>query len=399
KLWKQFKTLGYSNKSKEKSQIVLEIKKEKCFDPKIVVNSMNNFFLTIASKLVSQIKEKASNLFKTTCKLFKDYYINKGVIPKSFKISQVSEDFVYKELCKLNTTKSTGIDGLKPLFLKDGANIIKESITHIVNLSITTNTVPDELKYAIVKPLYKKNSRLEVGNYRPVSILCIVSKILERAIYVQLHKHLNDNNILYEFQSGFRGSYSTDTCLINLMDHIRMLISKGNYVGMVLLDLQKAFDTVDHVILCTKLEGMGIDFTEWFKSYLEGRQQVVMANETTSEPGIISCGVPQGSILGPLLFLCYINDMPISVKCKLLLYADDSALIISGSDPKQIAESLSKELDSCRQWLMDNKLSLHLGKTESILFGTRRKLKRVESFEVKCGNEIVMHVNTVKYLG
>ena len=114
---------------------MLEIEKEKCFDPKIVVNSMNNLFLTIASKLVSQIKEKASNLFKTTCKLFKDYYINKGVIPKSFKISQVSEDFVYKELCKLNTTKSTGIDGLKPIFLKDGANIIKKSTTHIVNLS------------------------------------------------------------------------------------------------------------------------------------------------------------------------------------------------------------------------------------------------------------------------
>ncbi|CAL4069797.1 unnamed protein product, partial [Meganyctiphanes norvegica] len=140
-------------------------------------------------------------------------------------------------------------------------------------------------------------------------------------------------------------------------------VSKGKYVGMVLLDLQKAFDTVDHEILCKKLEGMGIDFTEWFKSYLGGRQQVVVANETTSEPGIVSCGVPQGSILGPLLFLCYVNDMPMSVKCKLLLYADDSALIVSGSDPRAIASLLSKELESCRQWLMDNKLSLHLGKT------------------------------------
>ncbi|CAL4126167.1 unnamed protein product, partial [Meganyctiphanes norvegica] len=195
--------------------------------------------------------------------------------------------------------------------------------------------------------------------------------ILERAVFVQVQKYLNDNNILYEFQSGFRKSYSTDTCLINLMDHIRMLVSKGKYVGMVLLDLQKAFDTVDHEILCKKLEGMGIDFTEWFKSYLGGRQQVVMANETTSEPGIVSCGVPQGSILGPLLFLCYVNDMPMSVKCKLLLYADDSALIVSGSDPRAIASLLSKELESCRQWLMDNKLSLHLGKTESILFGPK----------------------------
>ena len=114
------------------------------------------------------------------------------------------------------------------------------------------------------------------------------------------------------------------------MDYIRMLKSKGNYIGMVLLDLQKAFDTVDHEILCEKLEAMGINFTKWFKSYLGDRKQIVVANETSSESGIVSCGVPQGSILGPLLFLCYVNDMSISVKCKLLLYADDSALIVSG---------------------------------------------------------------------
>ena len=158
-------------------------------------------------------------------------------------------------------------------------------------------------------------------------------------------------------------------------------------------------DTVDHEILCNKLEAMGINFTKWFKSYLGDRKQIVVANETSSEPGIVSCGVPQGSILGPLLFLCYVNDMAISVKCKLLLYADDSALIVSGSNPQSIADTLSKELESCRQWLMDNKLSLHLGKTESILFGSKRKLRKVESFDVKCGNETIKHVNNVKYLG
>ena len=320
-------------------------------------------------------------------------------MPKSFNVSRVSEDFVYKELCNLNINKSTGIDGIKSKFLKDGANVIKSSITHIINLSIETGTVPDELKYAVVKPLFKKGSRLEVGNYRPVSILCIISKILERAVYVQLYEYLKSNKLFYDFQSGFRKSYSTDTCLINLMDHIRNLTFKGHYVGMVLLDLQKAFDTVDHEILCDKLEVMGINFTKWFKSYLGGRQQIVVANGTPSEPGTVNCGVPQGSILGPLLFLCYVNDMPMSVRCKLLLYADDSALIVSGSDPQAIADALSVELESCRQWLMDNKLSLHLGKTESILFGSKRKLKKIESFDVKCGDITIKHVNSVKYLG
>ena len=153
-----------------------------------------------------------------------------------------------------------------------------------------------------------------------------------------------------------------------------MLKSHNMFVGMVLLDLQKAFDTVDHQILCKKLEKMGLDITKMIKSYLEGRTQTVEANGIRSLAGIVTCGVPQGSILGPLLFLCYINDMPMSVRCRVLLYADDSALIVSGKDPKIIAETLSKELGSCRQWLIDNKLSLHLGKTESILFGTKRKL-------------------------
>ena len=144
---------------------------------------------------------------------------------------------------------------------------------------------------------------------------------------------------------------------------------------------------------------MGLDEIDWFKSYLGGRKQVVVANDTTSEPEIVNCGVPQASILGPLLFLCYVNDMPMSVKCKLLLYADDSTLIISGSDPKVIADTLSFELNSCRQWLMDNKLSLHLGKTESILFGSKRKLRKVTSFEVKCNNEVIQNDDSVKYLG
>ena len=216
-----------------------------------------------------------------------------------------------------------------------------------------------------------------------------------------MEKYLTENNILYNLQSGFRGSYSTDTCLVYLTDYIRFHISKGYFTGMVLLDLQKAFDTVDHEILCEKLKALGMQdkSVDWFKSYLTNRHQIVNVNQTASVPMKISCGVPQGSILGPLLFLCYVNDMPISVSCNLILYADDSVLFISGKDPDCISKILSQELESCRQWLIDNKLSLHLGKTETILFGSKRKLKSVKKFEVICDGKIISPTNSEKYLG
>ena len=178
---------------------------------------------------------------------------------------------------------------------------------------------------------------------------------------------------MYELQSGFRSTYSTNTCLMYLYDYIRQECDKGNFTGMVLLDLQKAFDTVNHYILLYKLTALGMngESAEWFRSYLSGRKQVVDVNGTISVGRIVTCGVPQGSILGPLLFLFYVNDMSATVRCKLLLYADDSALLVSGKDVAEIEAALNVEHEAVQEWLVDNKLSLHLGKTESILFASK----------------------------
>ena len=326
-------------------------------------------------------------------------YYKKNVIPNNFILKNVSESFINAELSRLNPKKSYGIDGLQAKFIKDAASEIKGPITFIVNLSISSNIVPNEFKYARIKPLYKKGNRNLPENYRPVSILTVISKVLEKAIFVQLEKYLKVNDLLYSHQSGFRKKHSTDTCLINLLDYLRTNISEGKYVGMVMLDLQKAFDTVDHNILCEKLRQMGVGSIEWFKSYLDLRQQLVNIDGINSEPGTVSCGVPQGSLLGPLLFLCYVNDMPISIKGKLLLYADDSAILVPGTDPNIIARVLSNELSNANKWLIDNKLSLHLGKTESILFGTEKKLASVNNFHVQCDNISVTSVKNVTYLG
>ena len=301
----------------------------------------------------------------------------------------------------LDAGKSTGLDGIPARFLKDGASVLKIPIAHIVNTSIVTNTVPNEFKEAKVKPLFKKNKQTDVGNYRPVSILSSVSKVLEKSVYTQVENYLTDNKLLFDHQSGFRQKFSTDSCLIHLLDHIRTQSSHGLYTGMIMIDLQKAFDTVNHDILCSKLKGMGFESVEWFRSYLSERQQIVHINDTYSKPCKISCGVPQGSILGPLLFLCYINDMSISIDqgCKLMLYADDSAILFSHKDPEIISQKLACALESCNNWLIDNKLSLHLGKTESIIFGSKRKVKKVGNFSISSMGQNLAGQDTVKYLG
>ena len=248
-------------------------------------------------------------------------------------------------------------------------------------------------------PLYKKGSKLDAGNYRPTSMLSVLSKILERAVQVQLTDYLAKRGLLYEHQSGFRGSYSTETCLVGLSDYIKGEMGRGNLVGLVLLDLQKAFDTVDHGILLEKLGSMGVTSILWFRSYLTGRSQCVEVDGSRSSFEGITCGVPQGSILGPLLFLVYINDMHLSIQCRLALYADDSALVFSHSDPAVISERLGSELSLCRSWLIDNRLSLHMGKTECILFGTAHRLKRVQDFQILCAGTVIEPVSSVKYLG
>ena len=309
----------------------------------------------------------------------------------------VSGQFIRGILGSMNANKSSGLDDISAGFLKDGADFLIDPIKHIVNMSIMSEVVPDGFKDARVTPLYKKGSRLDPGNYRPVSILPVLSKILEQAVNGQLCSFLNLNGILFEFQSGFRGKYSTDTCLVNLTDHIRSETAKGNVTGMVMIDLQKAFDTCDHSVLLQKLDCMGIE-PDWFRSYLSGRRQGVKVGDTISSFLDVTCGVPQGSILGPTLFLCYINDMSVALRCRLALYADDSALMASGPDSKAVADFLSEQLSQCSAWLIDNRLSLHVGKTECILFGTHQKLKGRE-FLVTCGGALVKRVFSVKYLG
>ena len=186
-----------------------------------------------------------------------------------------------KYLNSLGINKATGLDGIPSHFVRDGASIIACPLTHVINLSLIQGVLPDDLKSARVVPLFKKNDKTEVGNYRPVSILMIISKVFERVVYDQVESYLDQKKILYKFQSGFRSRYSTDTCFTYLTDFYQ---NWGHFVGMVLLDLQKAFDTVNHGILLMELKSLGLsqDVSKWFQSYLSDRQQLVDVSGTLS---------------------------------------------------------------------------------------------------------------------
>ena len=186
---------------------------------------------------------------------------------------------------------------------------------------------------------------------------------------------------------------------LGLSEYVRREVSGGKLVGLVLLDLQKAFDCVDHGILLGKLTEMGVGSVDWFRSYLSGRRQCVLVDGVVSEFEEVRCGVPQGSILGPILFLCYVNDMSVSLGCHLSLYADNSTLVASGRNAAELGGYLSDQLGRCKDWMVDNRLSLHLGKTECVLIGSRRKLQGAQDFRVWCDGREVKRVSSVRYLG
>jgi hypothetical protein len=392
------KTLGYGGKVESNAQTVINVNGEKCFDISTVANTFNSFFTTVAADLVRKLPSPF-RLFTPDSGFLGMFYRSRRTPRDGFTLTPVSRLDILRQLSKLKVNKSTGLDGVSCRYLRDGAEVLADPVCHIINFSIMSEAVPSQFKKARVLPLFKKGSRLDPNNYRPVSILNCLSKILERAVHGQLVQYLGKHKVLYEFQSGFRSKYSTDTCLIHLTDFIRRELSRGRFVGMVLIDLAKAFDTVDFDVLLVKLGEMGIGSIDWFRSYLTGRTQCVKVNGTDSGFLDVTCGVPQGSILGPLLFLCYINDLSHCLSCHLSLYADDSALISSHGSIPELSRFLSGQLEICRKWLIDNKLSLHVGKTEAIVFSSKRKRNKTEGFQIMCGESLIKRVHSVRYLG
>jgi len=267
---------------------------------------------------------------------------------KSFKFEYVSIVFIKNFVKSLKKNKATGVDNLPAQMLKDCADSIAKPLQHIVNLSLQTGTVPTEWKTAKIVPIYKSGNMSKVENYRPISVLPVLSKVLEKAVHNQLSTYLEQNELLNKFQFGYRSKRSTDIATTLFVDEIRENGDKGKLTGALFLDLSKAFDTINHSLILNKLESYGINRKEiqWFTDYLFCRKQTVVIGNQRSKPFHLSSGVPQGSILGPLIFLIFFNDFP-----------------------------------------------------ESMLFGTSKRRSKKKTIQLKLNEEPINHTESYCYLG
>ena len=361
-------------------------------DPTKIAEGFNSYFSSIAEKLQQNLSFGDNNFMK---------YLNQP-LNNNFLFKSADTNEIILIIVSLENSKATGPNSIPTEILK----LIKPNICYplkeLINLSFATGVYPDLLKIAEVIPIFKnKGDQLLVSNYRPISLLSNINKIFEKLVYSRLYSFLTLHNCIYELQFGFRAKHSTNHALLSLTEMIREALDESNFACGIFIDLQKAFDTVDHQILLKKLEYYGIRgiANNWFRSYLTNRQQFVSVNGFNSKQRTMNYGVPQGSVLGPLLFLIYINDLSKAIKfCTTHHFADDTNLLFVDKSLKKIQKYVNLDLKFLCKWLKANKISLNASKTELIIFRDPKKISKHE-LKIKIDGKKLIPSRFVKYLG
>lgn len=388
-MWKTIKELTGS-KSAENTGGIVKFHGVVCSDSGEVAEKFNNYFIESVEEIVSTISQSKNRalLEYKECDL------------SNFRFTDEEE---LKNIVFSLPNKSSS-DGISSNFIKKYWDELKNPLLHIINSSIETSTVPDRLKISVVIPIRKVNKTMLCEEFRPVNTLPTVEKILEKVIYGQLERHIRENNILSKFQSGFREKYSCETALQCVITEWKECRDRGDAVVVVFLDLRRAFETIDRERLIDKLCAYGIkgDCLKWFRNYMKNRKQKVQWEGSESLLREVLTGVPQGSVLGPLLFALYINDIGDCLRqCKYHCFADDTVIYAEGSNVEELVSVIDEELKELNEWFSVNKLKLNISKTKAMCIANEVKYRRMVEHQnvISVDGKKIQFVEVIKYLG
>ena len=397
RFWNAIKKL-FPGKSNNPPPPTFTLNSKVTTDSTLIANGFCKYF----SNVVSQLK---SSVFKLKDCIWTQHKTVSPVTKNVFKFSKVSPIYIEKLLSNLNRKKSTGLDEIPPSMLKDCSSVIAVPLATIINLSMSTGVYPTDWKRSKLIPVYKSGSNNDIENYRPISVIPAISKIAEKVIHSQLSSYFEKNNLLHDDQFGFRRLRSTEHAAIQFTDNIKKKVNEGKLVGSIFIDLTKAFDTLNHSKLILKLNSYGIkgNELEWFRNYLFNRSQCVQYRNSLSHEEKITSGVPQGSIVGPLLFTIFFNDFHTCLQhSRVVKYADDTVIYLAGKDTFIIESRLSADMQAVSNWCTENELILNLkkGKTEFMLFGTAKNLSmHPEPINITYQFNNITVTTCYKYLG
>lgn len=385
--WKIVNKILDRNKNINKDNITLKVDNIVISDTEEVARAFGYHFSNVAP---NKIKAHFGSNLSLPCTVTESNV-------KSMYFDTVTVEEVHSIILQLKNKSSSGHDGLTAKIIKNIKNNILEPFVYLINKSIVTGEFPDSLKIATVIPLLKKGDPTELDNYRQISLLSTLSKVIERVAYNRISDYVETNKILTICQHGFRANKSTETASWHLLKYAYQCLDEGQYVVSLLFDLSKAFDTVNKEILSQKLYSMGIrgNILTWLCSYMENRSLIVNLREKKSTLHNIELGVPQGSVLGPLLFMLYVNDLPRYMEHgQVTMFADDTTITVSANTPEELQLIAGEVVESLNVWCQRNKLILNENKTVYINFYLQRPLSENNMF-----NEDITLSDSVKLLG
>ena len=391
KTWEEINKLTGKKASKGSIIDAIKYNDDLITDTKSISNIFNEYFSTIGEKMSSKYPSSVNDRAQTD---------QISEVNCSLKLNQISHEEIIKIISNLPNKSSCGTDNISQKLLKRVSNELTGLITELINLSIRDKTYPDCLKIAKIIPIHKAKNKQDCSNYRPISLLSVFNKIFEKVIHKDLTRFIEYNNILFINQFGFRKFHSTLDALTRTHDYIVDERRKGNKIIGIFLDLSKAFDSIDNEILIRKLELYGIrgPYNELIKSYLTDRKCLTQLGDAFSNTNYIRYGVPQGSILGPLLFSLYINDIKsLTNQAEVNLFADDTALFCTSKSYETLIPKCNEVLSECYNWLLKNKLTLNASKTHFVDF-SKSQNSRIEK-TLLINNETLSEANFTKYLG